>query len=251
MEYNEKKQWKLISIMGFIIATMCLTISIAQYIMFRRYEVIVLNRYVSLIINIVIFAVFSYLLFRPLDFKVYALGFYLYGAGNIMDNGHVLGVICIIVAAVFLFITDFFKKHKALKATLLSIIPAVALIIQYFLYGHIDFLITAMHIIAIIFLSYTVYTLFYPRFKELNEHHTVKFVNPEDCSEQDLRWLQGVLDGKKYIELAQEDGISESRVKSRMLELYKLFGVHSKTDFLAMYHNFIFQFSVNAEKISG
>ncbi|HBG65010.1 MAG TPA: hypothetical protein DDW78_00865 [Treponema sp.] len=249
MEYNEKKYWHWISGAGFVIALLCMVTSVVQFKIYRQYEPLFICRYISLLINAIFLVSMGYLLLNPLHFTVYAAMLYMYGIGNLLDDGHVLAALCIIVSCVFLYVTDFFKSRKKQKILALAIPPAAALFAQWPIYGGIHFLISTMHIISIIFLTTVLYILFYPRLKELNKHNAIKFVNPGDCSEQDLRWLQEVLAGKKYFEIAKENSISESKVKARMLELYKLFGAHNKTEFLTMYHNFIFQFSVNAEKI--
>jgi len=249
MEYNERKYWHWISVVGFALAIVCMLTSIIQYKIYRQYEPLLICRYISIFINAVFLVNMSYLLFNPLHFTVYAAMLYIYGIGNLLDDGHVLSVLCIIVSAVFLYVTDFFKTRRMQKVIVLAIPPFAALLAQSFIYGRMHFLISAIHIISVLFLTSVLFVLFYPRLKELNEHNSIKFVNPNDCSEQDLKWIQQVMEGRKYFEITQENAISESKVKARMLELYKLFGAQNKTEFLTMYHNFIFQFSVNAEKI--
>jgi len=251
MEYNEKKWWQIIDRAGALTSTVCCVISVFQYLVIKKYDAFPPIRYDSLIINFFALACFIYLAFFPLHFRAYAVLFYVYGVGNLLDNGNILGFLCIFVCTVFLFITDFFKSKKILKLILLYIAPIIAMCISGYNSGTINFLITIMHILGAIYMTGLVALVFYPRFREIEAHRTIKYINPSDCTPQELIWLQQVLNGTKYNAIALESHVSESKVKARMLELYKVLGVHDKTEFLTMYHNCEFDFSINVPKTTN
>ena len=250
MEYNEKKWWQFVADGGLAISVVCCVISVFQYLQVKRFEAFVPLRYDSLIINFTSLFCFLYLVFNPLHFRVYSILFFIYGSGNLLDNGNILGFLCIFVCCIFLYITDFFRDKKYLKLALICVIPVTMMAINTYRLGTISSLINIMHIVGAIFMLALVALVFYPRFREVEEHRTIKYINPADCAEKELKWLQDVLNGEKYITIAEEAHVSESKIKARMLELYEVLGVHDKTEFLTMYHNCDFDLSINVPKKS-
>lgn len=250
MEYNEKKWWQIVAVTGVVLTAACCVISVFQYIQIKQFETFLPIRYDSLIINTTAFICFMYLACNPLHFKAYYIMFYIYGTGNLLDNGNILGFLCIFVSFVFLYITDFFKTKKTLKTIVLCLPPLAMMCINMYRIGTVYALINIMHIVGSIFMILLVALVFYPRFKEMEAHRTIKYVNPADCSEDEIHWLQEVLSGAKYSFVAKEAHVSESKIKARMLELYEVLGVHDKTEFLTMYHQCDFALSVNVSKLS-
>src|SRR5574344_544291 len=219
MEYNEKKWWQFVADGGLVISAVCCVISVFQYIQFKQFESFLPLRYDSLIINISAFLCFLYLAFNPLHFRVYSLLFFIYGSGNLLDNGNILGFLCIFVCCVFLYITDFFKEKKYLKLALICVIPVPMMVINTYRMGTVSSLINIMHIVGASCMLALVALVFYPRFREVEKHRTIKYINPADCSENELSWLKKVLDGGKYSTIAEDAHVSESKIKARMLEL--------------------------------
>jgi DNA-binding CsgD family transcriptional regulator len=248
VEYNEKKWWRIVAIAGTAVSLLCCIISIFQYFQYKQHETFLPLRYDSLTINSVAFICFVYLIFNPLHFRGYCVLFYIYGLGNLLDNGNILGFLCIVLCYVFLYMTDFFKKKRTFKIVLLAILPLVMLLTQFFRMGLVFFLISVMHIVGSSFITALIMLIFYPRLRELDAHRTVKYINPADCTPQELNWLQEVLGGMKYSVIAEHAGVSESKIKTRMLELYQVLGVHDKTEFLTLYHNCELNFSVTVPK---
>src|SRR5574344_1346836 len=135
MEYNEKKWWHIVALTGVAITTVCCIISVFQYIQFKQFETFLPLRYDSLIINITALTCFIYLACNPLHFRGYSIMFYIYGTGNLLDNGNILGFLCIFVSFVFLYITDFFKTNKIVKTVVLSIPPLAMMVINTYRIG--------------------------------------------------------------------------------------------------------------------
>jgi DNA-binding CsgD family transcriptional regulator len=75
----------------------------------------------------------------------------------------------------------------------------------------------------------------------------VVFIENPQVTQQDVDWLNKVLNGTRYITIALEADVSESSVKAQMLKLYKLLGANSKSEFCAMYHNSKFELKLNAD----
>lgn len=236
MSNDEKKRWSLIAITGTIFLGACLIVSILQYISHKSSSSSILDQYCGLIINITGFAGFLCLLFNPSLFIIYFFIFYVYGLGNLIDNGNILGALCILVSVMFLWRIGALKKRKILKLSLLMILPVAALIRQIFSAGYISFLISFMHILGMLFIVRLMFMIFYQRTKSIMEHHTQVELSSEVCSKQELEWLTDVAKGEKYINICNKYNISESFLKKRLLELYKLLGVQNKTEFLTKYH---------------
>ena len=240
MEFRQKKIWTIVSSAGTIVSFLCFCISIFQYFTEKQYSSFAPLKYDSLIINTTAFLCFVYLIFNPLNYKVYAFLFYVYGTGNFLDNGNVIGLLCFTLTAIFLNMTGFFKSCKYLKISVLAVPALTALAIQFVKQGFLYFIVSVFHIIGAVFMGLLIIILYYPRLKQLQTTYSIKELNSADCTQMDLEWLTAVLDGKKYIQIARESNVSESKVKARMLELYKILEVHDKTEFMTVYNNYVF-----------
>lgn len=237
MDQKEKKIWQTVSIAGTFITGACLVISIFQFFSYKINEPFLVTRFDSLTINTVAFVGYLYLLFNPLHFTAHVIVMYVYGIGNFLDGGNVIGLICIIASAVFLYFINFFKNHMILKIIAFSIIPIASVFMQIFFEGPLMFWISAMHILGALFMMLLVFLLFYPRLKELGTQHFEKKVDSSLCTTQDLDFLTRVLAGEKYSAIAAFHNISESKLKARMLELYKILEVKDRVEFLMIYSN--------------
>ena len=251
MEYNEKRVWKTLAYVGTGFMVVCMVISIFQFFLEKKTEPSLIIRYVSLFINATALVCFIYLSFNPFHFRAYSILLYVYGIGNIIDNGNILGMLCVLTSCAFLYVTDFFRKKRVPKIVLLSIPPLVSLISQYFHSSKVVFAISVMHIAGAVFITSIAVLLFYPRLKELDMHRNEYFLSLKDFSERDLLWLQKVLEGERYQTIADISKVSESTVKCHMPELYKKLNVADKTEFLTLYHNTKFILSVNADSVAN
>ena len=75
---------------------------------------------------------------------------------------------------------------------------------------------------------------------ELNEKKNI-FLDSKTFTNQDLVFLEKVLAGTKYRDIAQLYEISESKVKNRMIEIYRILNVKGKTEFVTKFCNSKFQ----------
>lgn len=249
MEYNEKKLWRAISAIGLFLSIVSCVMSLIQFIISGRYEISSFLDYVNIAKNIVFFMIFLYLQFDSSNYKLYTIFFYFYGTVSFIDNVNNLGAVYVVLSFAILYALGYVKKSNSVQIVLFSILPIVALFSQAVLYNKVVFFQTLLHLLTFSFLIIVVMVLFFPRFKEANIKNRIKFLNPNNCSKRDLRWLQSVAKGTRYIEIARQDKVSESKVKNRMLELYALVGTKSKMDFIAMYHDFTFLHSDTAPTI--
>ncbi len=246
MQKTDKSLWRVFAITGTLIMLVAFVISIMQYFSYRQHDTLFIVRYVSLVINTQLLAAFIYMIFNPLNFRVYAYAFYTFAVGNLIDNGNILAMVFLTAAAVFFYITGFFDSKKKLKLILLLIPLVLALAIQCYRNSFINFSISLMHMVAAAFIFSMLATLMYPEIKKLRSMHEVVYVDDPQVTEQDIDWLNKVLAGTKYITIAMETNVSESSVKAQMLKLYKLLGTHSKSEFCAMYRNSRFELKPNA-----
>jgi DNA-binding CsgD family transcriptional regulator len=247
MQKTDKTLWRAFAIIGTLIMLVAFVISVMQYFTYKQHDALFLVRYDSLCINTQLLAAFIYLIFNPLNFRVYAISFYIFGVGNLLDNGNILGMVFLITASVFFFITGFFYKKRTLKIVLLLIPIALALAFQCTQSSLINFAISLMHIVAAAFLFSMLAALMYPEIKKLRSLREVVFIENPQVTQQDVDWLNKVLNGTRYITIALEADVSESSVKAQMLKLYKLLGANSKSEFCAMYHNSKFELKLNAD----
>ena len=118
-----------------------------------------------------------------------------------------------------------------LKIIAFSIIPVASVFMQIFFEGQLMFWISAMHILGALFMMLLIFLLFYPRLKELGTQHFEKKIDSSLCTPQDLDFLTRVLAGEKYSAIAAFHNISESKLKARMLELYKILEVKDRVEF--------------------
>lgn len=243
MKVWEKSFWRMASIAGTVFTAACLVVSLWQFFVMRPTEDFTPLMYVGVIVNSIAFFGFVYILLNPVNFAIYAFVFYVYGLGNILDNGHALGFVCVFTTFAFMYALGVLSTRRALKITLLSILPLALTGFQFYREGVLYGMITVMHLIGLVFMLFLVCLLFCPRFEELKERRITRELSTEDFSTQDVDWLTKVLSGKKYVEVAHDSGVSESKVKTRMLELYQMLGVHDRTEFLMFYHNSTFVLS--------
>lgn len=242
MELDEKKRWRIFAIAGMIFLILTCIISVLQYFDSKQYVEFIPGRYDSMVINFFALFCFIYMIFNPLHLKTYALVLYVYGLGNFLDRGILLGFLCLLGSLAFFFDTGFFKSRKVLKLILLYLPALVLMVINIKPYGIVNFLVNIFHILGVGIITIMILLLYYPRIQELQQHKKVKYISRDNCSEQDLEWLALVLNGDKYITIARQYKVSESKVKTRMLELYKLLNAKDRTEFLTMYHNSTIQF---------
>lgn len=246
MQKTDKSLWRVFAITGTLIMLVAFVISIMQYFSYKQHDELFIVRYASLFINTQLFAAFIYMIFNPLNFRVYAYAFYTFAVGNLIDNGNILAMVFLIAAAVFFYITGFFDKKRPHKIVLLLIPIGLALAIQCYRNSFINFSISLMHIVAAAFIFSMLATLMYPEIKKMRSLREVVYIDDPQVSAQDIDWLNKVLAGTKYITIALEANVSESSVKAQMLKLYKLMGAGSKSEFCAMYRNSRFELKSNA-----
>lgn len=121
MESIDRKIWKRASTIGLIFTSVCLVICLIQY--YCDPEADTFQKIVRLSIHFLAVNSFLFLFFNPLSFNIYAFLFYFYGCGNFLDNGNILGAICISASLVFLENSGFLKNRRKLKIPCLLIIP--------------------------------------------------------------------------------------------------------------------------------
>lgn len=194
------------------------------------------QKYLAIFINLFSFFGFITLIFYPTNFRIYFAVFYVYGVGNLLDRGNILGAMCIFVSILFFNRLGYFKKHKAIKIALLSILPTFALFTQIWTEEPVFFVISFFHICGLGVMIVVLYIFFYHQLSSIQNVHTSMALSPDICTEDELDWLTMMSRGEKYISISKKYNVSESKVKQRMLELYKILDVRDKTEFLTVYH---------------
>lgn len=233
MEFTEKKIWKKASAIGFAFSVACLLVCILQY--HAESNANTFQKTVRLTMNFMALNLFFFLIFNPLNFHVYAVLFYAYGNGNFLDNGNILGSICIALSYLFLSTTGFFSKRKLLKSALFLSVPVFCLCVQAFHTGYVVFIISVMHIIGAGLIFYLAWLLLTPKIEKAKEIKTEKKISRSRFSERDIEFLERVLNGEKYSKIALMHNVSESTVKAQMIELYHYLGINSRTEFLTLF----------------
>lgn len=248
MKFNETRIWKTMAAVGIVLASVCLAVSCLQYYLQKQDMEFSADKYVGIIINVVFFFGFTYLNFEPMNWWVYAIVFYIYGCGNLIDDGNILGTFCIFSSFVFLYFKNFFKKKKIPKLICFLLLPLLCFFHQCHKLETVNWLVSLMHIIGMIFLLSTILFLVYPHFTRNMLDDKIKYLSREDFSQQDIEWLTKVAAGAKYIQIAKDARVSESKVKLQMLELYKKLELKNRVAFLTVYSGYKFEFS---ESIRG
>ena len=194
---------------------------------------------------------FLRLCFDPLDFRCYSVLFYCYGIGNFFDNGNILGVLCLGLSFLFLNFLNFFKSYRSIKTCCFMILPVVSLTTQFFRSGPLVFFLSLAHIAGAVYMGFVAFSVLYPIFKKAESVKRIKILDSAEYSPRDIEFLSSVLEGKKYSKIALLHDVSESTVKARMVELYKMLDVKTRTEFLTTYNGFSFKLNSSENINSG
>lgn len=240
MDEKEIKRWRVVAILGTVFMALCLAVSIVQFVAKGGNHNQSVFRYIAIIINAVAFLGFFTQIFAPGNFWLLASVFYIYGIGNFLDHGNILGGLCIIISIFFLTKLGFFYKHKVLKGILFLVLPVAGVVSQIFIVDYVFFLVTVFHFLGLLFLEKVFHTLFYEKMKAGLNHNERMELSQDLCTEDELKILTTLAEGNKYSQIAKQFNISESKLKQRLLELYRILGVKSKTEFLTEYHGCFF-----------
>lgn len=241
MEFTDKKIWKKTSIAGLVLSILCLVVCLLQF--YSDPTAATFQKITRLAINFTSSTIFLYLVLNPLNFHAYGILFYVYGSGNFLDNGNILGAVCIALSVLFVNATGFLKKYRKTKICLLSAVPLLCLSVQFMHTGMVNFLISVMHILGSGLIFFLAWLLVLPKIQKASTMKSEKILSHKEFSAGDREFLEQVLNGEKYSKLAQLNGISESTVKAHMIELYHKLGVGSRTEFMAVYNGCTFVFS--------
>ncbi|MGN0729343.1 hypothetical protein [Treponema sp.] len=241
MDFNEKKLWEILAWVGTAISAFCMIVSVFQFFTDNSPGIDGIRKLVRITINMIAFLLFLRLCFIPMDFYCYAFLFFCYGVGNFFDDGNILGIICLGLSYLFLSFSNFFKMYRSIKICLFMLLPVFSLTTQFFRSGSLVFLISVAHILGTIYMGVIAFAVLYPILKKAESVRHVKILDSSECSQRDIEFLSSVLDGKKYSKIALLHDVSESTVKARMIELYKMLDVRTKTEFLTIYNGFSFK----------
>lgn len=248
MKFNEKKTWQILAAVGFVFTAVCFVVSIFQFFQIRQYDVVPVMKFVSLGINFLAFLGFCYLIFNCMSFWIYALVLYAYGVGNFIDDGNIIGTLCFTITIALLQKLGFFSSHRKTKISLIMVCPILALIFQAHNNDGINFVISMMHIFAAGFLLSILISIIYPAIvPDTTTEYKEKVLDPLKFSKQDVEFLNAVAKGDYYDKIAKMNNMSESKVKARMVELYKMLEVKNKVEFLTLYsrHTFVSGLSIS------
>ena len=237
LDSNERKGWFTLAVGGTVFMGMCIAVSIIQYFVIKISAPMFIQKYVAIFINLVSFFGFVALIFYPTNFNIHFIIFYIYGIGNLLDSGNILGALCIFIAALFFKRLGHLRKHRSLKTILLLIPPAAALFSQIYTQGAVHFLISVFHIVGLGIIIGVLYLFFYKQINSIQILRTSIEIPENECTDEELEWLSMLARGEKYISISKKFNISESKVKQRILELYKIIGVHDKMEFMTAYRS--------------
>ena len=102
-----------------------------------------------------------------------------------------------------------------------------------------------------VYMGFVAFAVLYPIFKKAESVKRIKILDSSECSSRDIEFLSSVLEGKKYSKIALLHGVSESTIKARMVELYKMLDVKTRTEFLTTYNGFSFKLNSSGNLNSG
>lgn len=232
MELADKKIWKKTSAIGLGFTCLCLIVCIIQF--YSDPAADPFQKGVRIAINFMAVNFFFFLFFNPLAFRIYAIMFYLYGCGNFLDDGNILGAICIALTFIFLSSSGFFRKRKCLRIMTLLVPPVCCIVVQCFHNSLMTFLLSVFNILGAGFIFYLAWLLIIPKIRKASSIKMEKKISAAKYSARDIEFLERVLDGEKYSKIAQLYGVSESTVKAQMIDLYHHLGLCSRTEFLTV-----------------
>jgi DNA-binding CsgD family transcriptional regulator len=213
-------------------------------------------------INIVAMVAFLYLLiFNPLNFVVYAVFCFLYGVGNLVEGGKIIGLLMALLSYAFLYKIEFFKTYKKLKNFIITLVFLVALGSQY-RFG-IEYVASSLiYIFATLFLLGIGILLFLPellKIRNLQKTSAIPEIKEpqkevlrfplDQFTRRDMQILQGILRGEKYEKIGGECGMALITLKKHVKVLFEKLDVKDRTEFLLKYVNYSIALEVSEEDI--
>lgn len=234
MNFNEKKIWKIIALIGTFFMTACFVVSLVIFFNEKQYKLFTPERYVGIAINLISAALFFCMNFKPMDKMLPAFICYIYGVGNFIDTGNIMGFICLVCSAIL-----FYQEGKIVKKNIFWIIIlsllALACLLTQVRDGAIEFIKSVCHIAGGAFIVFMIFAAVYPKTREKKSPAKMTSLSPDFYSQTDVKMLTSVLKNMNYSDIARQLEVSESKVKARMIELYKALGVSNRETFVARY----------------
>jgi hypothetical protein len=184
----------------------------------------------------------------PLQFYIYTFLCCLWGVINIVEGGSALGVLMYGLGLFFALKKGFFATRWKLKLSLASI-PLIVALCSQFRYGWKTFLGSFIDILGLFIIMAIVVFLARHELQNLRKNKTpsmdmqqlpsakVLTLPRDKFKRKDVAIAQGILEGKKYLAIANEQNMGLSSLKRRAKMLFTYVNVTNGQSFIATYED--------------
>lgn len=224
MDSYDKNMWRVLS----IFTLMCFFL-ILVYLHFCQ----TISQ--LLIPSIITVCLLIFLIIKPTLFPIYGFISCSWGIIYIVYKGALFGFFLYGLGIAFFYKAGFFKKFKSLKKLIFAIVAFVALASIYRL-GIEQLLGTSLQVLGIVFIISAFTILFEDNLHILHKIRSNNFMeNNVFFSELEESIADFLLLGKKYSQIAEEIGVSDSTIKRSVQKMCEKLQAKNKADFIEKY----------------
>ncbi len=193
---------------------------------------------VALCIQSVMVLVSAFLVAFPTKFTFYGFLCIARGLIQIIEGGGLPGMLMLSLGLLFFNKADFFKKHKMIKITVLSILLFLAICTQY-RYGSYKLSETFLHLFSLVLMGFLAYILYMPEInaKKIDSSQQTICLSSDKFTLRDVSILKSIQKGEKYEVIAKNENIAVITLKKRARTLFVYLKVYDKNTFLTKYGN--------------
>lgn len=229
----EKKIWQIIPVFGF---SFCLALVFTNYFMPSPESMPgqLMNTRSVLVVDAITGLAFLYLMLQPERMAVYAYIFFLNGCLNIIDGGDMVGCLMFYLTFSIALRLGFFQKRHVIKLVLFFSALAAALLSQLRL-GTAKFLHSILFSGVMLLMLGFQFFIMRQYFSDLMPIRKKKInLASYPLQERDYDLIRRVLADEKYSSIAMEYSVTESAIKQRMRQIYRIFDVRDRNAFLLL-----------------
>ncbi|HOS31405.1 MAG TPA: hypothetical protein PLR39_11380 [Treponemataceae bacterium] len=233
--------WRSLAIAGFIlmIITQFLRFNTLSNMdnMFFKNEQELFSPFTVFCTNFVSTFAFLYLIFKPLEFRIYFVFSFFYTTSTIIEGGDYTSFFFFIFTMLCAYRSGFLIKNMKRKVTA-SLILFFLLFVTQIRFGFDVFFESIIKIFALLLLLTVIALMLSEEIKKFiqsNQPSRLVLREYPDLLERDKVFLKAVFAGEKFDYIASSNSMAPGTLRNRMREVYKIIGVADKTELLIRY----------------
>lgn len=229
---NPKKFWR-------IVASLCLFLSCSLFTFFlflphtEFKQFTIMKTEVELALSVFSVICSIILIVKPMFFHIYMGNIAVWALLFIIDGGNTTGFILMTIAVGFAYKAGAFSQHKILDF-LLFFVPTLLAVFSQFRFDKVVYIQSFIAMFGYIICIMILFRIIFSEYAKRNSG-AVKIVldlSKFNLTEEQIKLLVEVHNGKSYTELADAYYMSKSSVKRKLSDAYNELGVENMQDFL-------------------